>query len=68
MGMPRSPDDNGITGGVGGRPGIGYEFFLNQSAAMGVGLDYDIRIVPQNEDGEIEARHGILAGVRFTWY
>lgn len=68
MAMPKGPDDNGLTGGVGGRPGLGYEFFLNQSAALGVGLDYDIRIVPENAQGELEARHGILAGLRFTWY
>lgn len=63
-GLPEGPDDNDLTVGLGGRFGIGYEFWLNQTAALGVGLDYDARFVP----GRSVPRHGPMIGVRFIWY
>lgn len=50
--------------GVGGAAGVGYEFFLNASAAMSAGLTYDARIVP----GESFPRQTALVGLRFVWY
>lgn len=67
-GVPRRrhdvPDDNGITVGLGGAFGAGYEFFLNNTAAMGVGLTYDARFVP----GESFPRQSLLVGLRFAWF
>jgi len=63
-GLPSTPDDNSLVVGIGGRFGIGYEFFLNQSVALGVGLDYELRFVP----GEDVPRHGGYVGARFLWY
>ena len=63
-GLPDAPDDNGLVVGIGGRFGLGYEFFRNQTVALGVGLDYDLRFVPD----ERVPRHGALVGVRFVWY
>lgn len=60
-GMPNSAGS--MAAGVGGKLGLGYEFWLNQSAAMGVDLTYDLRFVPG--DG---LRHTPLIGVRFSWY
>lgn len=52
-----------LSAGVGGKFGIGYEFWLNQTAAMSVDLSYDLRFVP--DDG---MRHSPMLGVRFLWY
>ena len=49
--------------GIGGLLGLGYEFWLNQSAALAVNLNYDLRVVPG--DG---LRHTPYLGVRFAWY
>ncbi len=60
-GMPNSRGQ--LSAGLGGKAGIGYEFWLNQTAAMAIDLMYDIRYVP--EDG---VRHSALVGFRFLWY
>jgi len=57
-------DDSAMTVGLGGAFGLGYEFFLNSTAAMGVGLTYDARFVP----GDGFPRQSALVGVRFTWF
>lgn len=57
-------DERGPTVGLGGKAGAGYEFFLNGSAAMGVGLTYDARFVP----GDTFPRQTALIGLRFTWF
>lgn len=57
-------DTKGITVGLGGKVDFGYEFFLNTSAALGVGLTYDARFVP----GSRFPRQTALIGVRFAWY
>lgn len=64
LGAAGMPNSAGVmSAGVGGKLGLGYEFWLNQTAAMGVDLTYDLRFVPQ--DG---LRHTPLIGVRFSWY
>ncbi len=67
-GVPRrSPEDRdarGITAGLGGAVGFGYEFFLNSTAAMGAGITYDARFVP----GSKFPRQTLLVGLRFSFY
>lgn len=61
----RSFDEvEGMTVGLGGAAGLGYEFFLNATAAMSAGLTYDARFVP----GDTFPRQALLVGVRFTWF
>lgn len=57
-------DDKGLAVGLGGTVGGGYEFFLNATAAMGVGLTYDVRFIP----GDRFPRQTALVGLRFSWY
>ncbi|MCB9749527.1 MAG: hypothetical protein H6713_05915 [Myxococcales bacterium] len=64
LGGAGMPDSRGrLSAGLGGKAGIGYEFWLNSTAAMAIDLTYDIRYVP--EDG---LRHSALVGFRFLWY
>jgi hypothetical protein len=61
----RSFDEvKGMTVGLGGAVGLGYEFFLNATAAMSAGFTYDARFVP----GDTFPRQALLVGLRFTWY
>ena len=61
----RSYDEvKGMTVGLGGAVGLGYEFFLNATAAMGAGFTYDARFVP----GDTFPRQALLVGLRFTWF
>lgn len=61
-GVPQG-DGRKIRMGAGGVAGLGYEFWLNATAALGVALLYDIRAVPG--DG---IRHTPYVGLRFAWY
>lgn len=61
-GVPHG-DGRRVAMGAGGLAGLGYEFWLNATAALGVSLIYDIRAVPG--DG---LRHTPYVGLRFTWY
>lgn len=67
-GVPKRDHENrdaeGFTVGMGGAAGLGYEFFLNATAAMSAGLTYDARFVP----GDTFPRQALLVGVRFTWF
>jgi len=67
-GVPRrtaeDTDRRGLTAGLGGAVGFGYEFFLNSTAAMGAGFTYDARFVP----GSRFPRQTLLVGLRFTFY
>jgi hypothetical protein len=67
-GVPRrersSDDVDGISVGVGGSVGVGYEFFLNATAAMGVGVVYDARFVPRTRF----PRQSLLVAGRISWY
>jgi len=49
--------------GIGGLLGVGYEFWLNQTAALAVNVNYDLRVVPG--DG---LRHTPYVGLRFAWF
>ena len=61
----RSFDEvEGMTVGIGGAAGLGYEFWLNSSAAMSAGFTYDARFVP----GDTFPRQALLVGMRFTWF
>jgi hypothetical protein len=61
---PFNPDEKGLSVGLGGAAGAGYEFFLNATAAMSVGITYDARFIP----GSPFPRQALLAGLRFTWF
>ena len=67
-GVPRRPnappEDSAMTVGLGGAFGLGYEFFLNSTAALSTGLTYDARFVP----GDGFPRQSLLVGVRFAWF
>lgn len=61
----RSFDEvEGMTVGLGGAAGLGYEFFLNATAAMSAGFTYDARFIP----GDTFPRQALLVGLRFTWF
>lgn len=61
----RSFDEvEGMTVGLGGAAGVGYEFWLNSTAALGVGITYDARFVP----GDTFPRQALLVGMRFNWF
>ncbi|MCB9707030.1 MAG: hypothetical protein H6711_34635 [Myxococcales bacterium] len=62
-GVPRGDGTSDVALGVGGLAGLGYEFWLNQSAALNLGLHYDIRYIPGSG-----LRHGGYIGLRFLWY
>lgn len=57
-------DEKGLTVGLGGAFGAGYEFWLNSTAAMSVGLTYDARFIP----GDTFPRQALLVGARFSWF
>ena len=57
-------DERGMTVGLGGAFGLGYEFFLNSTAAMSTGFTYDARFIP----GDGFPRQSLLLGVRFNWF
>lgn len=57
-------DTKGLTVGVGGAFGVGYEFFLNATAAFGVGITYDARFI----SGDTFPRQALLIGGRFSWF
>jgi hypothetical protein len=48
---------------------VGYEFWLNASAAASVGITYDLRYVA-GEDALVDdrARHTGMVGMRFSFY
>lgn len=54
----------GVAMSIGGAAGLGYEFWLNATAAMSAGVTYDARFVPSED----QHRHGVLLGFRFTWF
>ncbi len=68
-GVPRrtgddEDDGDDLTVGIGGAATVGYEFFLNATAAMAVGLTYDARFLP----GDRFPHQTALVGLRFTWF
>ena len=63
LALPKAVDDNHFTAAIGGRAGLGYEFFLNATAAVGLSAEYDLRFVPNRGEN-----HTGLLTIRFTWY
>jgi hypothetical protein len=63
LGAPEASDSSGLAAALGGFVGLGYEFFLNQSAAMSIGLDYDLRVTTDKR-----LRQGPWLGIRFRFY
>lgn len=69
VGLPAGDPDNTLTVGIGGNVGIGYEFWLNATAAASVGLTYDLRYVTGDRDLVPDPlRHSGMVGMRFLFY
>ncbi|EDM75862.1 hypothetical protein PPSIR1_33636 [Plesiocystis pacifica SIR-1] len=69
QGLPAGDPNNTLTVGVGGNVGVGYEFWLNATAAASVGITYDGRYVTGAEELVPDrARHSGMVGMRFTFY
>lgn len=69
QGLPAGDLNNTLTVGIGGNVGVGYEFWLNATAAASVGLTYDLRYVtgaPELVPDPI--RHSAMIGMRFSFY
>jgi hypothetical protein len=69
QGLPAGDLANTLTVGIGGNVGVGYEFWLNATAAASVGLTYDLRYVtggPQLVPDPV--RHSGMVGMRFSFY
>jgi hypothetical protein len=69
QGLPAGDPANTLTVGIGGNAGVGYEFWLNATAAASVGLTYDLRYVtgvPELVPDPI--RHSGMIGMRFSFY
>lgn len=65
LGYSHSPyrRDSGVVGAFGGRAGIGYEFFVNATAAMSFEANYDLRAVPDHGFNQAG-----FVGFRIIWY
>jgi len=69
QGLPAGDPNNTLTVGIGGNVGVGYEFWLNATAAASVGLTYDLRYVTGDRDLVPDpVRHSGMVGMRFTFY
>lgn len=69
QGLPAGDPNNTLTVGIGGNVGVGYEFWLNATAAASIGLTYDFRYVtgaPELVPDPL--RHSGLIGMRFSFY
>ena len=69
VGLPAGDPDNTLVVGLGGNVGVGYEFWLNATAAASVGITYDLRYV-SGEPGLIPdpVRHTGMVGMRFMFF
>ena len=69
VGLPAGDPDDTLVVGLGGNVGIGYEFWLNATAAASVGITYDLRYV-SGEPGLVPdpMRHSGMVGMRFSFY
>jgi hypothetical protein len=69
VGLPAGDPDNTLTVGIGGNVGIGWEFWLNATAAASVGLTYDLRYVTGDRNIVPDPlRHSGMVGMRFMFY
>lgn len=63
IGIPKFYQQRGLTFGLGGRVGAGYEFFVDSHAAISILVDGDFRVTPKGN-----ARFGPMISARVTWY
>ena len=69
VGLPAGDPDNTLVVGLGGNVGVGYEFWLNATAAASVGIIYDLRYVAGDEALIPDpVRHTGMVGMRFSFY
>lgn len=69
VGLPAGDAANTLVAGMGGNVGVGYEFWLNASAAASVGITYDLRYVAGAPELVPEPlRHTGMVGMRFSFY
>jgi|GEM_PF-1398048 len=69
VGLPAGDPANTLVAGMGGNVGVGYEFWLNATAAASVGITYDLRYLsgaPELIPDPI--RHSGMVGMRFMFY
>jgi hypothetical protein len=69
VGLPAGDANDTLVAGLGGNVGVGYEFWLNASAAASVGITYDLRYVSGTRELVPEPlRHTGMVGMRFSFY
>lgn len=65
-GVPIERADSAFTYGVGGKAGLGYEFWINSTAAFQMAVEYDYRYAGQ--DPQNVNRHGAFLMLGFMFY
>jgi hypothetical protein len=69
VGLPAGDPSNTLVAGLGGNVGVGYEFWLNATAAASVGITYDLRYIAGDRALVPDPlRHTGMVGMRFTFY
>lgn len=69
VGLPAGDPANTLVVGIGGNVGVGYEFWLNATAAASVGITYDLRyLAGATELVTQPLRHSGMVGMRFTFF
>ncbi|HLT40510.1 MAG TPA: hypothetical protein VK034_29740 [Enhygromyxa sp.] len=69
VGLPAGDPANTLVAGLGGNVGVGYEFWLNATAAASVGITYDLRYLAGERELVPEPlRHTGMVGMRFSFY
>jgi hypothetical protein len=69
VGLPAGDLGNTLVAGLGGNVGVGYEFWLNGSAAASVGITYDLRYMANDRELVPDPlRHTGMVGMRFSFY
>lgn len=69
VGLPAGDPGNTLVAGLGGNVGVGYEFWLNATAAASVGITYDLRYLAGDRELVPDPlRHTGMVGMRFTFY
>ena len=69
VGLPAGDPNNTLMAALGGNVGVGYEFWLNGTAAASVGITYDLRYIAGDRALIPEPlRHTGMIGMRFSFY
>ena len=69
VGLPAGDPANTLVAGLGGNVGVGYEFWLNATAAASVGITYDLRYIAGDRELVPDPlRHTGMVGMRFSFY